>query len=217
MKPILFNTEMVAAILDDRKTATRRKLPREILSIIPFDEKEGTFNVLTSDEEWSGPVTKEEIIEKYAPCKVADTLYVRETWTVFQSYSSSFGFDVLYAADECVKPCMFKDMDRYLNKFSKYEDRKGWNSPYSMPKEAARIFLRVTDVRFEKLQDITDEQAEKEGCFDYSSTANGFCYVWESTIKKAEIDRYGWGSNPYIFVIEFEKCDKPEDEEANAL
>ena len=74
-----------------------------------------------------------------------------------------------------------------------------------MPKEAARIFLKVTNVRVERLQDIDDEQAIKEGYIDYSSTALGFCYLWDSTIKKKELDRYGWDANPWVWVIEFER------------
>ena len=81
-----------------------------------------------------------------------------------------------------------------------------------MPKEAARIWLKVTDVRVERLQDMTDDDAEAEGCFDYTSTALGFPDVWDSTIKKSDIDRYGWDANPWVWVIEFERCEKPEEE-----
>ena len=58
---------------------------------------------------------------------------------------------------------------------------------------------------------ITDEQAEKEGCNDYTSTALGFSYLWDSTIKRTEIDRYGWDANPWVWVIEFEMCEKPKN------
>ena len=77
-----------------------------------------------------------------------------------------------------------------------------------MPKEAARIWLKVNNVRVERLQEITDEQAEKEGCNDYTSTALGFFYLWDSTIKKSDIERYGWDANPLVWVIEFERCEK---------
>ena len=100
-----------------------------------------------------------------------------------------------------------------------------------MPKEAARIFLKVTDVRVERLQDITEEQALKEGfigipcthenvgehgCTDCMNTGwleppqLEFMYTWDSTIKKADLNKYGWLANPYVFVIEFERCEKPE-------
>lgn len=86
-----------------------------------------------------------------------------------------------------------------------------------MPKEAARIWLKVKDVRVERLQDITEEQAEMEGCGGYQTEAKfsvsprcHFYEVWESTIKQADKERYGWDANPWVWVIEFERCEKPE-------
>lgn len=88
-----------------------------------------------------------------------------------------------------------------------------------MPKEAARIWLKVTEVRAEHLQDITEEQAISEGIFidkynldcgyDYVSE---FAFLWNSTIKKSDLDVYGWLANPYVWVIEFERCEKPGKE-----
>ena len=77
-----------------------------------------------------------------------------------------------------------------------------------MPKEAARIWLKVTDVRVERLQEITEVQAKAEGCnsglITGACTARGqFEDLWNSTIKKPDLDRYGW-------IIEFERCEKPE-------
>ncbi len=86
-----------------------------------------------------------------------------------------------------------------------------------MPKEAARIWLKVIDVRVERLQDITDEQAAKEGCDDYTSTALGFFNIWDSTIKKADIGRYGWDANPWVWVIEFSRCERPDENESAEL
>jgi hypothetical protein len=93
-----------------------------------------------------------------------------------------------------------------------------------MPKEAARIWLKVTDVRVERLQDITWQQAAKEGF--YGSTSNvpdklfnlptlrgEFSKTWDSTIKKSDLGIYGWEANPWVWVIEFERCDKPKEGE----
>ena len=114
----------------------------------------------------------------------------------------------------------------------------GWNYSWAkrpsihMPKEAARIWLKVTDVRVERLQEITEEQACMEGtdpwdevCYENNgwhptfsdpdsggdpNMVDGFHKLWNSTIKKSDIDRYGWDANPWVWVIEFERCEKPE-------
>ena len=100
-----------------------------------------------------------------------------------------------------------------------------------MPKEAARIWLKVTNVRVERLQEITPKDAKNEGVgnlfyedIGYSEKSYGtevdpeygiakeqFAWLWDSTIKKSGLDRYGWDANPYVWVIEFERCEKPEE------
>lgn len=94
-----------------------------------------------------------------------------------------------------------------------------WKPSIHMPKEAARIFLRVTNVRVERLQEITTNQIEQEGVeTECPHVLNGeekkyaFQNLWNSTIKKSDLDRYGWNANPWVWVIEFERCDKQESE-----
>jgi len=179
--PILFNTEMVRAILDGRKTVTRR--------IVKFTEGR--------NPNWTGYKKdglilyngKNEPCNKKPPYHPGDILYVRETWCKGSlNYQEEQYF---YKADDNGFCC-------------------NWRPSIHMPKAAARIWLKVTDVRVERLQEITDEQAEMEGCFDYASTANGFFYIWDSTIKKSDLDFYGWDTNPWVWVIEFERCEKPD-------
>ena len=88
-----------------------------------------------------------------------------------------------------------------------------------MPKEAARIWLKVTNVRVERLREISAESALAEGADKYIHTNGGldenmtitsFIGIWNSTIKKSGLDRYGWDANPWVWVIEFERCEKPE-------
>ena len=95
-----------------------------------------------------------------------------------------------------------------------------------MPKEAARIFLQVTGVRVERLQDITKdgiiaEGAETDEYLDYEEWATAvappgsrmitlrdyFSELWNSTVKKSDIDKYGWDANPLVWVIEFERVE----------
>lgn len=212
IKPILFNTEMVRAILDGRKSCTRRlvktrrkdacgfyvtrrKTDGSFTGIYEYDENESMFD---------NPLEP--------PYQPGDILYVRES--VFQGvgrYLDVSGETVCvltnyfeYYADGLHEKDHWKD---------KYENTWMHRRPsIHMPKEAARIWLKVTDVRVERLQDMTDDDAEAEGCFDYTSTALGFPDVWDSTIKKSDLDRYGWDANPWVWVIEFERCKKPEED-----
>ena len=95
-----------------------------------------------------------------------------------------------------------------------------WKPSIHMPKEAARIWLKVTNVRVERLREISAESALAEGADKYIHTNGGldenmtitsFIGIWNSTIKKADLDRYGWDANPYVWTIEFERCEKPEE------
>ena len=118
-----------------------------------------------------------------------------------------------------------------LDKIYGKEIEMKWHPSLHMPKDAARIFLRVTNVRVERLQEITEDEAVKEGIYQSNckecnapfgcdacpdegyNEIDGFADLWNSTIKKSDLDRYGWDANPWVWVIEFERCDKPESEE----
>lgn len=205
IKPILFNTEMVRAILDGRKACTRRILK----GAIPFDEKAEYWNVLKKGE-WIGPICVEYFIKQGSPYKPGDILYVRETWCGLPVNEAGHmrGHTIYYyRADGELRPKGW---------------RGTWNPSIHMPKEAARIWLKVTDIRVERLQDITGQDVLKEGLnshvhpqafyFDCNQREM-FESLWNSTIKKFDIDRYGWDANPWVWVIEFERCAKPEEVE----
>lgn len=194
IKPILFSTEMVRAILDGRKACTRRILK----GAIPFDEKAEYWNVLKKGE-WSGPICVEDFIKQGSPYKPGDILYVRETWC---------------------KGYLMNAKERYYYKADDNDFFCTWHPSIHMPKEAARIWLKVTAVRVERLQEITEAQAEKEGFIPQGlfaeseitlPAAHWFSKFWNFTIKKSDLDRYGWAANPWVWVIEFERCEKPEE------
>ena len=93
-----------------------------------------------------------------------------------------------------------------------------WHPSIDMTKEAARIWLKVTDVRVKRLQDITADGIRNEGLSsmavhvgDMDVALKEWETLWNSTIKKSDIDRYGWDTNPYVWVIEFERCEKQEE------
>ncbi len=187
IKPILFNTEMVRAILDGRKSCTRRIVKHDVEVILnsPYHKK-------------YPEVADKQIISKLCmpPYQPGDILYVRETF--IQAAAHIFW----YKADN--KPWMSQGLL--------------WKPSIHMPKEAARIWLKVTNVRVERLQDITSEQIYREGTeVEEPFVLNGeekryaFSVLWNSTIKKSDLDRYGWDANPLVFVIGFERCEKPQE------
>lgn len=203
--PILFNMKMVRAILDCRKNCTRRIIKPQPQGY--FEVSEEPLYIYDTDGK-QGKITP--------PYQPGDILYVRETF--IQAAAHIFW----YKADD--KPWMSKDLL--------------WKPSIHMPKEAARIWLKVTDVRVERLQEMKPVDVIKEGaypdCWDclntYEESGSQCCYgteeqcsqcdgvmmewekLWNSTIKKSDLDCYGWNANPWVWVIEFERCKKPKGE-----
>ena len=180
--PILFNTEMVRAILEGRKTVTRR--------VVTPQPPAGVTQLYhgAAPGRWRSP-GKDVWVEIRAPYQPGDILWVRETWA---AWSPTYGTEprLIYKADDNV-PSGVK-----------------WNPSIHMPREAARIFLRVTGVRVERLQKIDDAGVVAEGleigCY--------FDELWNSTIKPKDRPTYGWDANPWVWVIEFERISKEEAE-----
>ncbi len=204
IKPILFNTEMVRAILDRRKGATRRS----VKGFIPDDAVWG-YTAFTPKGYISCRGTfADGYGEKFfkLPCEPGDILYVRETW---HKYTKRIGKG---------ESCRLAEFYGYKASVANSEDaEEPWRPSTQMPKEAARIWLKVTDVRVERLQEITSEQIYREGVeVEYPHVLNGeekryaFSTLWNSTIKKSDLDRYGWNASPWVWVIEFERCVKPK-------
>jgi len=215
MKPILFNTEMVRAILEGRKTVTRR--------VVKFQKGK--------NPNWTGYIKDgltlyngtNEPCNIPTPYKVGDVLYVRETWGCYSDNWSDAAY-FMYRAD-------FPDgVTTYMHSDGVHKcDLPKWKPSIHMPKEVARIFLQVTDIRVERLQDITEEQAIKEGCqagfYEYKGAVFGdedteewtaideFTEIWNSTIKPDQLKYYGYEANPYVWVIEFEKITKEAADE----
>lgn len=196
IKPILFNTEMVRAILDGRKDATRR-----IVKGFISDDAVWGYTAFTPKGYISCRGTfADGYGEKFfkLPCESGDILYVRETWK-----EAPKGY------------YYYEDWQR-----NDIADITKWKPSIHMPKEAARIWLKVMNVRVERLQEISAESALAEGADKYIHTNGGldenmtitsFIGIWNSTIKKSDLDRYGWDANPYVWVISFERCEKPTE------
>ena len=213
-KPILFNTEMVQSILDGCKTTTRRIIKvngeldkYEFIGIIN-DPLKGTtarfrYRHFFGDLPWA---------DNYkSPYKVGDILYVRETWGISNpmgDYSrndrtAEYIYKAGYGKGKRV-PIVRKD-EKYLGK---------WRPSIHMPEIAARLFLKVTNVKVERLQDITEDGVKAEGIkqrfdvkdkFSNEIAIQRFKELWNSTVNKKYMDMYGFDANPYVWVIEFER------------
>lgn len=234
-KPILFNTDMVWAILDGKKTETRR-LIKPPYFVDGNEDDPRTLQVLRTAPK--GSQLYREIGEMpypRDPYRIGGYLYVRETWCNVNK--PGIKPDYYYFADTRI--CEDYDSSEWT-----------WRPSIHMPKEAARIFLRVTDVRVERLQDITIDDVLREGvsgvepppiCIKgarepesfrswnkdkqddwIKSTATatyiGWCdyadklfyqmeSLWNSTIKAEDLSKYGWSANPWVWVIEFERVE----------
>ena len=201
-KPILFNTEMVRAILDERKTVTRRVLKNQ-------DENAFTYTYI--NENFDVDLICDRNGEIYAlankpPCDIGNILYVREAFAPVTDYIDGEPQKV-YAYKASTQN------NQYVGNVMSLPIT-AWHPSIHMPKEAARIFLIVADVWVEHLQDIDADGIRNEGLTSMAVHVGEmefakaeFALLWNSTVKKSDLDRYGWEANPWVWVIEFEKLE----------
>lgn len=231
IKPILFHTEMVRAILEGRKSCTRRLVkpqpdgkhtfPLGFVTDSTEKKEVGCFGF--GIDECGGSI-------KYVkpPYQPGDILYVRETWERFECWNCD-GDERGNCSKEPKKSVLNKTCGCYMYRATdEISGDAKWHPSIHMPKEAARIWLKVTNVRVERLQECGEGwciDIEKEGIATpqdpilyisddafHDALRMEFQKTWDSTIKKSDLDRYGWNANPWVWVIEFERCDKPESE-----
>lgn len=230
MKPILFNTEMVKAILDGRKTVTRRiaDINTEITCNDGATDHDFVLDNFTGGKA-TGFVCRKcgfgvAPAHSRVPCGTSffrprywpgDILYVRETWSFWPCFDCDnemcYGRGISYKeTDGCFV---------YKTQKSKVPYEEKWRPSIHMPKEAARIFLRVTDVRVERLQAISADECAMEGVWPlYAGPIGGreayyktaFAKLWDSTIKPTDLPTCGWEANPWVWVIKFERISKEE-------
>ena len=210
--PILMNGEMVRAIRKDLKAQTRRLIPWKYVSLADTDRNDPSYFYVEDDAAnwWSGV--------DLAPYQVGDILYVRETFAVDTEKACILGNGEPYEPE----------VIKYRADGSKLRDSV-WTPSIHMPKWAARLFLRVTNVRVQQLQNISQTDAAAEGLpreFDEELLGFGekvwkffapdgsehgdprcaFMRLWDSLAKPGT----KFDDNPWVWVYEFEKCDKPE-------
>lgn len=194
-KPILFSTEMVKAILSGSKVQTRRVVK----------DKHAPFKISKDNQYAMG-------LDQLLSCpygQVGDVLWVRETFAKIKSLETGLTYSLPKA-----------DFEYYKDKLIQGEKVK-WKSSIHMPKEACRLFLQIKSIRVEMLNDITEGDACLEGVElmdtnrykDYIDKHNSvissrisFATLWQS-INGEE----SWNSNPWVWVIEFERIEKPKN------
>lgn len=220
IRPILFSTPMVQAIINGTKTQTRRIIkPQPIEAAygkMMYGDRELTMNSLKNHSKY----------------QIGDIIWVRETWRLF-GWDSSEGFVNIQYKDGSVKH-FYPDVDGIDNWLSNKIDKifdKGtlevdpddaeififkegktiWDPSIFMPKWATRLFLECTNVRVERLQDISEMDAKDEGSFDNNCGINkitqhksGFEDIWESINGKES-----WESNPWVWVYDFKLTKAP--------
>lgn len=222
-KPIFFETGLIQRILSGNKFVTRRICKDGNAFTVPdmsfYDADKRTYavhNYANADH-----TEKLSLAERICPICTGDILYIRETWKV-HALNPSFCMMIRYKADDYCDIQVKFSPSRY-DKFQKFYKKNGWQSPYFMPKEAARIFLKVTDVRVEHLHDMTLDDFLAEGvtlrpeAFNdpenaYQQAKGIFKEIWDKTLKKADREFYSWEANPWVWVIEFERV-YPDDME----
>jgi hypothetical protein len=181
-KPILFSGEMVRAILDGRKTQTRRVMkpqPRQLENHIAIKNR-----------------------KRHCPYgKPGDLLWVRETWASHEYMDDTRPSDFTKSAQ--MLPLWYRANNQMYN----FNQGK-WRPSIFMPRWASRITLRVTDVRVERVQDISEADARAEGVLKAGGASlslyaarHHFSQLWDRINAKRG---YGWDINPWVWVVEFE-------------
>lgn len=215
-RPILFSAPMVRAILEGRKTVTRRALNAQALKNIGYGVQLGECHELPSE----GPLHPNSIgyYNDFCPFgQPGDRLWVRETWycdhfeVMRGPYLKPDDLDIGEALDDGTLVYAADGLTPYE------ADQPIWKPSIHMPRWASRILLEITDVRVERLQDITEEQAKAEGVRLYTDHAElgdwwhvegietysadprkSFELLWSSVGGD-------WQANPWVWVVEFKR------------
>lgn len=219
--PILFNEAMVCAILNGNKTQTRRivklkgndgiQSDHDLWRYLDVDSMSG--NQIASNKEgmffWQHKENIIRLIQEQCPYgTVGDSIWVKETWRTWESLDH-------------VKPSNLEDgviIDyaaggNSVGAFLVCDVSKKWRSPLFMQKRFSRITLQITNVRIERLNDISEHDALAEGVDgdfanykDYSGDIEGFAYATGSyrTLWESMNGAGSWAANPWVWVIEFE-------------
>ncbi|MCB2179472.1 hypothetical protein KQH61_06085 [bacterium] len=230
--PILMSTAMVQAILEGRKTQSRRVIVQQP----PSDAYVFTRIVDSTDKSVVGKCSWMNMDAQASSdlfsvfCEPGDLLYVRETWNP-GAWRDDGRVAIDYKASPELTHTPWIDVpeDKWEDLWIKWSDELGksglvpeqdgnynwepgksplrWKPSIHMPKWAARIWLRVTNVRVERVQEISFVDIQREGVIasDPHDLPMNWIDLWNSTYAK---QGYGWDDNPWVWVIEFERVER---------
>lgn len=231
MKSILFNDEMVRAILDGRKTKTRRPIThvKKILggAVTEFQESDtpGYDFIMRDKRKCWNDLRKEDLLRRCPFSQVGDLLWVRETFClehqVEKDQPPPFGdsrpirweFAGMESDPEGADSMWLQPHYRATDPTPElaYEDSDGeptvrWKPSIHMPQWASRITLEITEIRVERVQEITEEEAISEGFFPDDGVSEVYCFseAWDSLYAKKGL---GWNDNPWVWVLTFRRVE----------
>lgn len=237
-RPILFSGPMVRALLDGRKTQTRRVMkPQPPATTMSFYQ---TPSTAPDGGRWialNGPVGRGIGIKNYGiPHQTGDLLWVRENWAdvntesgpafLYRAGGYHFCADDAYPVEyERYPGCIFS---MWCSDLLRGEPDHSWRPSIHMPRWASRLTLRVTDIRAERLQDISEEDAAAEGCPGWYSPQHPdfgvtdgrmpheeFSELWDSINGKRS--GCSWGDNPWVWAISFDVVHQNVDDVLRGL
>lgn len=239
MKYLFFNTSLNSLILTGEKTVTRRKLKLPVSRYTGLKPLHSELN-LTGFNGTNADFTVNEIFNTSvkAPYRIGDIVCIKETcrlYDIVDQYEAKVS--ICFKADDSCED--FVVTSEEVTRLLTLSDSHYWLSPYYIKLATARLFLEITDVRIERLQDITEEQAAKEGIKEFHIDGTDFVYapsndwlesfrrknpknwnrklsapvqafkeLYNSTLKKRDIEVCDWESNPYVWVIEFKRVSR---------
>ncbi|ECX7952588.1 hypothetical protein GUD09_002470 [Salmonella enterica] len=199
---MIFNAEMVRAILDGRKTQTRRPIKWKQTRFTEIAERDdGSLWPWAEDCERGGDI--------WFACpygEIGDRIWVRETFRVHSRATDVA--TLVYRAS--VRNSWTEQTHRVpVAVCNKPATPEKWTPSIHMPRWASRILLEITDVRVERLRDLSEEDAKSEGI---TPPAGGVLPGWEYRINFRDLwmDIYGtdsWEANPWVWVIEFKRVE----------
>ena len=200
--PILFSGAMVRALLDDSKTQTRRiVMPQPVFGDVAGTFASWMFKKRRGAGHWLYPNARETILAECPYGRPGDRLWVRETWSANLP-------EVRYQADKTEK-YFPDDHPSYADLRRMYDRQRGdWRPNIHMPRWACRILLDITDVRVERLQEITSADAIAEGVLPpgmevvMGRPVDGYRNLWNGLNAKRN---FGWDANPWVWVVSFKR------------